>query len=1246
VLAVAHANGFEILRQLGEGGMGVVYEALDRRRNARVALKTLQHMSAEALARFKREFRVLQDVHHPNLVSLGDLVVEGNVCFFTMELVEGVDFVSWVRGEAVGRAIDPDPHASLLALAVTAAIPHDEGAPAFDEKRLRDGLAQLVRALDAAHAAGLVHRDVKPDNVRVTADGRVVLLDFGLVLEVADPGSVANTVAGTPAYMAPEQAASGALGPPADWYSVGALLYEALTGAVPFGGKPLEIMLEKQRREPDPPRTLSKSVPRDLDELCTALLHFDPASRPKPGAILRALGAKAEALASVSQTFASPFVGRSTELALLRRAFHDARSKAVAVILEGESGVGKSCLVRHFVETLALESPDLVVLQGRCYERESVPYKGFDGIVDALAQFLARQAPSAAAAFTPVKPAPLLQVFPVLRRVKALAEAEARRVTAIDPVEIRSQAFAALRDILTRIGDRRPLVLVIDDVQWADADSLLLIAQTLRGPDPPPLLLAATRRADAVAPLPSIAGDVRTIRLDRLSDSESCELASRLARRAPSDTAFDPVAIAREAEGHPLFIDALVRFGATLDGASVRLEDALRARVERLDEGSRRVAALIAVAGAPIAPAVVRSAAELEADAMARAIALLRVANLVKTAGPTLARLEPYHDRVRDAVLATLGPDEQRALHRALAVALETEQADDAEALAFHWRAAGDDRRAARWALDAADQAAATLGFDRAAKLYDLALGLVPRPDEEQRPIQIKLGDALANAGRGALAAQVYADAAETANAAMALDLRRRAADQLLRSGLFDEGLAAIRTVLAATGARLHATPLRALFAVVVLRLYLRVRGLGFVRRDPSQVSQQDLTRVDIYWSVSFGLALVDNIRGAAFGLRHLIEALRVGEPYRVARALATEVAYLGRSGAPTWPQTVALIARVRELAESTGDPHAIGWALGTAGLAHHLNGDFEGALALLVKGERVLRDECVGAAWEVDGARTFALSAMVQLGRFRELCGLQPAYLKEAFERGDRFAAVNLRIGYANFAWLVADDPERASREATEAMREWSQAAFHVEHYYALLALTNADLYAGRAAAAHARVLRTWPDLRRSMSLTVHAVAINSLWARARTAIALAESDESQRASLLESARRDARRLERYRAGYAIGFARSLLAGASRVAGRDADAVRLLREAIARFDAAKMRPHAEASRACLGATLGDAEGRAIVAAAEGWFVTETVVAPQKLIAALVPGFRAPRLSGGSGKGKPSVFPTGDRLPR
>jgi serine/threonine protein kinase len=279
----AGTDRFQVIRRIGSGGMGVVYEALDREKNIHVALKTLRERDGDSVLRLKQEFRTLQDVQHPNLVALGELIEEDGVWFFTMELIRGVSFLKYVRpgwNEPESDISPSEDTARPMHMAWRPGVPGG-APPIFDEPRLRAGLAQLARGLLALHAAGKIHRDVKPSNILVTEDERVVVLDFGLATSVEHSATESDSnVVGTALYMAPEQALGGKVGPEADWYSAGVVLYEALVGVPPFLGPNLQVLMDKQRIAPPEPKLERPGIPDDLNDLAVELLRFDPAARP------------------------------------------------------------------------------------------------------------------------------------------------------------------------------------------------------------------------------------------------------------------------------------------------------------------------------------------------------------------------------------------------------------------------------------------------------------------------------------------------------------------------------------------------------------------------------------------------------------------------------------------------------------------------------------------------------------------------------------------------------------------------------------------------------------------------------------------------------------------------------------------------------------------------------------------------------------------------------------------------------
>jgi tRNA A-37 threonylcarbamoyl transferase component Bud32 len=256
--------GYDVQSILGRGGMGVVYKARHRRLNRAVALKMLitgAYAGPDERARFQREAEAVASLHHANIVAVHDVGDHEGCPYFTMELLEGGSLA-----RALGGTPQPDREAAAL-------------------------LITLAEAVQAAHRAGIVHRDMKPANILLTADGTPKVADFGLARHFEGEPSLTLSGArvGTPSYMAPEQVSgrTGTIGPAADIYALGALLYEVLTGRPPFRG---ETATETERQvihdEPVPPSRLNTKVPRDLETICLKCLSKEPQRRYASAAAL------------------------------------------------------------------------------------------------------------------------------------------------------------------------------------------------------------------------------------------------------------------------------------------------------------------------------------------------------------------------------------------------------------------------------------------------------------------------------------------------------------------------------------------------------------------------------------------------------------------------------------------------------------------------------------------------------------------------------------------------------------------------------------------------------------------------------------------------------------------------------------------------------------------------------------------------------------------------------------------------
>jgi serine/threonine protein kinase len=1226
---------FEVVRRLGAGGMGVVYAARDRELKTMVALKTLKNIDAGSISRFKREFRALADLTHPNLIRLGELFSEGEQWFFTMDLVVGANLLDYVRHSDDTR---PDDEAGT---AETQKVPYiaRDATSTCDEHRLRNTLKQLALGVSALHTAGKVHRDIKPQNIMVTSQGRVVLLDFGLATDAVSAEASETGLVGTPRYMAPEQAAEYAVGPSADWYAVGVVLYEALTGQVPFVGTRLEILMNKNKYEPPAPQVIVRQVPEDLSDLCSLLLRRDPLERPKGREILARLGVddlSAQAsLASVStassMTEHAPFVGRSRELELLGQAFDDSRSRAVMVLVHGESGMGKTSLVRRFTETLGQRVPDAMVLKGRCFERESVPYKAFDGIIDALAVRLAKMDQVDAALLLTPAVAALVRLFPVLRRSEAVGRLPEMNLP--DPQELRGRAFMALRDMLQQITLRQPLVMCIDDLQWADADSFALLVDLVRPPDEPPVLIVATVQTgvDARPGLRLVSsareqGDVREIRLEPLRPTDALALAIELCGRKGGVSERDAAALVDDAAGHPLFLQELAHEARGGQERKTRLDDIVASRLAGLGDDARRLVQILAVAGGPLSQKTAGMAAELEGGSFAKAVSLLRVAHLARSTGTHAAdHIETYHNRICSAVLATLLAGRVREHHGKLAHALEL-SGEDPPGLIRHLEAAGDLQRAAKQAELVASMASKVLAFDQAAEHCRTALRLGKYDADETRRIRIALGDALAHAGRGREAAGAYQEAAPGADAALGLELHRRVAEQLLLSGHIDEGIAALKTVLAEVNLTIPETARGALFSLLAQRARLRLRGLRFRARAESELSPKELVRIDVCYSASLGLAIYDIVRGSMFKTRHTLLALRAGERYRLALGIAAEAGLTAARGLKSRRRTASLLAQARKLALADGRPHALAWVDLAEGLAAQMEARWQDGITFSDRADATLRECATTGSFECDTVRILCITCSFYAGDLAGFCDRVVRNLRDGERRGALYTIAFTKSGEGNSYWLVYDDPARARREAQAARDEGGRSWVLLQDLLDLHALTRCDLYEGNARAAYERLSERWPRLERTLLLHTQLIRVFAHNFRAQAALLLGSETQDKR--LLGEAAREARRLLREKAPYATALGTQVCAGLAATRGETAKAMALYARAAAHFEEAGMPMHAHIARLRQGELQGGDEGLALIAAAELWMKAQPIRNPVRWARMLAPAVGVPQTSG------------------
>ncbi len=759
--AAALPPRFEARGALSEATSPRVVAALDRETGRRVVLKIAAGPGSEETLALRKEFRLLASLDHPSIVRARDFGVtpDGRAWFSTDE-VDGPDLAAFAR-----------EHAPLENLAA---------------------LADVAHALAYVHSRGIVHGDVKPQNVRVLGE-RAVLLDFGLAFA---RGEEVAGIRGTPAYLAPEILRGGVPDRRADLYALGVTFYEALTGVLPTAGRDLGGVLRFHLEEDVPVAShVAPGLPSRLDRILSQLMERDPAARtPSARALLDELGrdfglVRGSTWDSRPELVTPPFSGRAELLGRFTQALrHAAEGSGKAIVVLGPEGAGKSRLLAEW--RVLAQSEGALVVETRAVAEDRTPYRPVLDVLSALT----RRGGSAGA---PARAA--------LARVARLAatDVEAPPISRLTEESSRLALFDGVLSALeatrrAEAGDR-PLVVLVDDLHLADRATAALLSFLFKAAESRPIVVAAAAEPspppepgggpnEALAPIEDLSLPPWT--LGPLSDAETVAAAAGALARKDLPEELSRL-VFQETQGWPGGVVALLeqlaeRRVVTLRDGQLVVDAELYRRPGRANPAAGRADARLAalpperrdlLAALSIVPADLTFelalrlsevgfperavGTEREANALSDALLALAHAGLLvqrELAGETVWEFPLA--RTREQLAASLPDERRRALHDAAAswfeARLET-RADLLPAAALHALRGSDPERAIRLGLAAGARAERLFAYDQAAQSYEGVLEFLDLAGRtgEKAAVRERLGDVHFRAGnwRRALAA-------------------------------------------------------------------------------------------------------------------------------------------------------------------------------------------------------------------------------------------------------------------------------------------------------------------------------------------------------------------------------------------------------------------------------------------------------------------------------------------------------------
>lgn len=774
------SNRYEILRELGRGGMGVVYLARDPLLEREVAIKLLtpKLLSTEAEERFKREARVVAKMDHPAIVAVHDIGEHDGSLFFVMPFVPGTSLRHFIRDGSLnlGEVID---------LGI-----------------------QVADALEYSHSHGVVHRDIKPENIMVArgpAEGeiRARVTDFGLAMASTESRlTKTGTVVGTVSYLSPEQVSADVIDHRSDIYSLGTVLYECLVGSTPFSGEIQKVLYRIAHEFPQAPRSLGIDVQEDLEEIIMRCLEKDPGRRPQHARevadTLKRYRLKMHdsernrsmlSFSTMKTTMEQQrpvqhlIVGRQKEFGELQRRLNAAiAGECQFAIVAGETGIGKSRLLDE-LESLA-KAKDVRVLHGRFVEQDQAfPYQGFCEVIQ---EYFRSKTKSSSGSVDFIDLAPeLVSLFPMLKEIEevraALTGTSGPSPTA-EPrkAEDRTYIFELLASTIIRLAAGKPLVLLFEELHSADV-SVEALQYVVRRLGPTPTLIVGTyrpaeviKRHPVIRMIDSFQGDRRfvQIRLEPFLPSEHRIFLEALIGSSDLDHGFVDK-LYEATEGNPYFTKELVRSlidsgriiktetgSWNLSGETALSPEALpptiqqtvQRRIEGLSKELREILSVASILGKSFEFRDLEMLAEEKSDIEEAVDKLVEDGFIEEERESRGDRFVFSSGVVREVLYAGLSPRKRRLLHRKYAEELEKKHAGRLERiysqLLHHYAQGNVPEKVVDYGLKLARRSLEAFSLEDAVRVSRTVLASIEQEDRGERPVEAETRVLLAEALR------------------------------------------------------------------------------------------------------------------------------------------------------------------------------------------------------------------------------------------------------------------------------------------------------------------------------------------------------------------------------------------------------------------------------------------------------------------------------------------------------------------